>query len=661
MSPNPLLTHPTLDQLIERTRLIGADDNLVVHGGGNTSSKAEVTLEDGQTRRVMWIKASGGDMATATATTFAPLDLDKIDSLRVHQNLSDEEMVELVSQTSLLAGAPRPSIETLLHGFMPYTHIDHVHADAICALTNHASGREATLEALGDEWAYVEWMRSGFPLSKVVEKMGDYRGVILAHHGVITWADSSDECYQETLRVVSLANEYLDARQKKPTMAAPPAIDLHEALPRVRSHLSAGRPRILRVDERLRDIASREDIREIVSAGVSSADHMLRIRPFSIVLDNLNDESLQAQFAEYDDRYQEYAARHQAHLPEGYELFDGVPRVALIPGVGAVTVGDTLAEATMLADIAFHTHTVAARVKDCFGEVEAMPEEEIFRFEYWPMELYKLSLKPGPKKFSGKMFIVTGAAGGIGRAITERILSLGGAVIASDLNTDGLATVAEDFADLAGDMVTIAGDLTDPDVVRQSVQAAIAHFGGLDGVVVNAGIAVSKELVELSDEDWQRSMDINLTSAFRLTRESLSLMGSQQMGGSLVFIASKNAFAPGAAFGAYSVSKAGLVQLMRIAAIEGGPHGIRSNALNPDAIFDGSELWSNGIREQRAAAHGIEPDQLEDFYATRNLLKVHVRSSDVADATEYLLSEASSRTTGSVIPVDGGVAAGFPR
>ena len=661
MSPNPLLTHPTLDQLIERTRLIGADDNLVVHGGGNTSSKAEVTLEDGQTRRVMWIKASGGDMATATATTFAPLDLDKIDSLRVHQNLSDEEMVELVSQTSLLAGAPRPSIETLLHGFMPYTHIDHVHADAICALTNHASGREATLEALGDEWAYVEWMRSGFPLSKVVEKMGDYRGVILAHHGVITWADSSDECYQETLRVVSLANEYLDARQKKPTMAAPPAIDLHEALPRVRSHLSAGRPRILRVDERLRDIASREDIREIVSAGVSSADHMLRIRPFSIVLDNLNDESLQAQFAEYDDRYQEYAARHQAHLPEGYELFDGVPRVALIPGVGAVTVGDTLAEATMLADIAFHTHTVAARVKDCFGEVEAMPEEEIFRFEYWPMELYKLSLKPGPKKFSGKMFIVTGAAGGIGRAITERILSLGGAVIASDLNTDGLATVAEDFADLAGDMVTIAGDLTDPDVVRQSVQAAIAHFGGLDGVVVNAGIAVSKELVELSDEDWQRSMDINLTSAFRLTRESLSLMGSQQMGGSLVFIASKNAFAPGAAFGAYSVSKAGLVQLMRIAAIEGGPHGIRSNALNPDAIFDGSELWSNGIREQRAAAHGIEPDQLEDFYATRNLLKVHVRSSDVADATEYLLSEASSRTTGSVIPVDGGVAPGFPR
>ena len=661
MSPNPLLTHPTLDQLIERTRLIGADDNLVVHGGGNTSSKADVTLEDGQTRRVMWIKASGGDMATATATTFAPLDLDKIDSLRVHQNLSDEEMVELVSQTSLLAGAPRPSIETLLHGFMPYTHIDHVHADAICALTNHASGREATLEALGDEWAYVEWMRSGFPLSKVVEKMGDYRGVILAHHGVITWADSSDECYQETLRVVSLANEYLDARQKKPTMAAPPAIDQHEALPRVRSHLSAGRPRILRVDERLRDIASREDIREIVSAGVSSADHMLRIRPFSIVLDNLDDESLQAQFADYDNRYQEYAARHQAHLPEGYELFDGVPRVALIPGVGAVTVGDTLAEATMLADIAFHTHTVAARVKDCFGEVEAMPEEEIFRFEYWPMELYKLSLKPGPKKFSGKVFIVTGAAGGIGRAITERILSLGGAVIASDLNTDGLATVAEDFADLAGDMVTIAGDLTDLDVVRQSVQAAIAHFGGLDGVVVNAGIAVSKELVELSDEDWQRSMDINLTSAFRLTRESLSLMGSQQMGGSLVFIASKNAFAPGAAFGAYSVSKAGLVQLMRIAAIEGGPHGIRSNALNPDAIFDGSELWSNGIREQRAAAHGIEPDQLEDFYATRNLLEVHVRSSDVADATEYLLSEASSRTTGSVIPVDGGVAAGFPR
>ena len=661
MTTNPLLAHPTLEELIERTRRIGADENLVVHGGGNTSSKADITLEDGRTTRVMWIKASGGDMATATASTFAPLDLEKIDGLRIHDNLTDEEMVELVSQTSLLPGAPRPSIETLLHGFMPFAHIDHVHADAICALTNHASGREATLEALGDEWAYVEWMRSGFPLSKVVEKMGDYRGVVLAHHGVITWAETSEECYQETLRVVALANDYLDARENKPAVATPPAVDIEDALPRIRARMSQTRRRIVRVDERLRDIASRDDIHEIVSAGVSSADHTLRIRPFSIVLDGLDNESLDASFAAYDSRYQDYANRHIAHLPDGYDLFDGVPRVALVPGVGAVTVGDTLAEATMLADIAFHTHSVAARVKDCFGNVEPMPEEEIFRFEYWPMELYKLSLKPGPKKFSGRVFIVTGAAGGIGRAIATRIASLGGAVVAADLNADGLMSLAEELQSAPGDVATVAGDLTDVDVVNASVQTAVGRFGGLDGVVLNAGIAVSKELTELSDDDWQRSLEINLTSAFRLTRQSLALLRHQGLGGALVFIASKNAFAPGAAFGAYSVTKAGLVQLMRIAAIEGGPHGIRSNALNPDAIFDGSELWSNGIREQRAAAHGISPDELEEFYAARNLLQLNVRSTDVADATEYLLSEASSRTTGSVIPVDGGVVTGFPR
>ena len=193
---NPLLAAPELQELIERTRAIGSDTSLVVFGGGNTSVKGSVTLEDGATRRVMWIKASGGDMGTATASTFAPLDLDMIDALRAYDDLTDEQMVELVAKTSLLAGAPRPSIETLLHGFMPSKHIDHVHADAICALTNHSQGREATLEALGDEWAYVEWLRSGFQLSKVVEKLGDYRGVVLAHHGVITWAETSAECLQ---------------------------------------------------------------------------------------------------------------------------------------------------------------------------------------------------------------------------------------------------------------------------------------------------------------------------------------------------------------------------------------------------------------------------------------------------------------------------------
>ena len=662
MSEHPLLNAPELQELIERTRVIGADSSLVVHGGGNTSVKGEVTMPDGSTKRVMWIKASGGDMATATASTFAPLDLDMIDELRVHEELTDEEMVELVSKTSLLAGAPRPSIETLLHGFMPFTHIDHVHADAICALTNHPQGKEATMEALGDEWAYVEWMRSGFPLSKVVEKLGDYRGVVLAHHGVITWAESSDDCLRETLEVVKKADEYLASRETTPAPVSVPSPDLLTVLPAIRGGFSRGRHRIVRIDERLKDIASRPDVKTIVSAGVSSADHMLRIRPFSLVVDDTSLEGINKAFDDYDEAYQGYTERQSHHLPDGYELFDGVPKVALLPGVGALTVGDTLAEAEMVADIAFHTHSVAARVLDSFGEVEAMPEPEIFRFEYWPMELYKLSLKPGPRKFSGRVFIVTGAAKGIGHAIAHHLASHGASLVLADLDEGRLTEAAGSISQAHGvDCTVVTGDQTDPEVIAATISQSITTFGGLDGIVANAGIAVAGSLEELSLEDWNRALGVNLTGPFLLTKEAMKVAENQGLGGSFVYMASKNAFAPGAGFGAYSVTKAGIVQLMRIAAIEGGPLGIRANALNPDAIFDNSELWANGIREERAAAHGINPDELEEFYAKRNILHRNVRGSDVAEAVEFLLSDASSRTTGAVIPVDGGVVGGFPR
>jgi rhamnulose-1-phosphate aldolase/alcohol dehydrogenase len=662
MSNNPLTTAPELIELIERTRVIGSDPSLVVHGGGNTSAKGVVTLDSGEERRVMWIKASGGDMATATPHTFAPLDLDAIDALRIHDELTDEEMVELVSKTSLLAGAPRPSIETLLHGFMPFKHIDHVHADAICALTNHPKGREATLEALGDEWAYVEWMRSGFPLSKVVEELGDYRGVVLAHHGVITWAETSEECLKETHAVVSRAQEFLDSRSSTPSAGKVVAPDLHELLPVVRGHLSGSRKRLVRVDSRLKDIASRSDVAILASAGVSSADHMLRIRPFSIVLEDTTPDGIAAAFERYAAEYDDYAERQKHHLPEGYELFDNIPKVALVPGVGALTVGDTLAEAEMLADIALHTHSVAAQVMDAFGEVEAMPEPEIFRFEYWPMELYKLGLKPGPKKFSGQVFVVTGAAKGIGYAVARHLAALGASLVLADIDGEKLGAVAEEIQrEFSVDCATFVGDQTQADVVSSTIATAVEAFGGVDGFVANAGIAVTGEITDLSVEDWNRALNINLTGPFLLAQAALRVLKSQGLGGSLVYMASKNAFAPGAGFGAYSVTKAGIVQLMRITAIEAGQYGVRSNALNPDAIFDNSDLWNNGIREERAAAHGIKPDELEEFYAKRNLLHRNVRGADVARAVEFLLSDDSSRTTGAVIPVDGGVVGGFPR
>ena len=661
MSKNPLLTATELDELITRTKQIGSDQSLVVFGGGNTSVKGEVTI-DGETKRVMWIKASGGDMATATAQTFAPLDLDVLEGLKKYDDLTDEEMVEMVGRSIMLPGAPRPSIETLLHGFMPFKHIDHVHSDAICALTNHPKGREATLEALGEEWAYVDWIRSGFPLSKVVEKLGDYRGVVLAHHGVITWAETSEECLKETLAVVKKANDYLASKSAAPKLRSVDKVDLADVVPRVRGQLSRTTHKVVHVDERFLDIANREDLRDVVSAGVSSADHMLRIRPFSVVLDDLSEEGVRSAFDKYSADYDDYTARNMALLPEGYDLLDSTPRVALVPGLGAITSGGSLAEAKMVAEIALHTHKVASQVIDSFGVGEPMPDSEIFRFEYWPMELYKLSLKPGPKKFSARVFIVTGAASGIGLGVSKHLASLGSSLVLADLNEEKLAEVRKQLEDDYGiDVVAVPGDQSDPEVVANTVAAAVEAFGGLDGIVANAGIAVTDSLANLEFGRWKKALEVNLDSAFLLTKNAIRLMENQSMGGSLVFNASKNAFAPGAGFGAYSVTKAGMVQLMRIAAIEGGSSGIRSNAVNPDAIFDNSALWSDGIREERAASHGVKPADLEDFYASRNLLKRHVRSEDVARAIEFLLSDDSSRTTGSVIPVDGGVVGGFPR
>ena len=662
MSSNPLLTAPELKELIVRTRKIGSDTSLVVFGGGNTSAKGNVQMEDGSTKRVMWIKASGGDMATATEQTFAPLDLDVLDSIRQHSDLSDEKMVELVTKALLEPTAPRPSIETLLHGFMPAKHIDHVHADAIVALTNPAGGREATREALGDEWAYVEWMRSGFPLSQVVATLGKFRGVVLAHHGVITWAETSEECLAETERVVALAQSYLDAKDNSSASNPRAEINPVSALAATRKYFAALSSKVLHIDRRFREIADRADLAEVVSAGVSSADHMLRIRPRSIVLDSLEESAIEKAFANYASEYAGYTERNKGHLPAGFDFLDAIPRVALIPGLGAITAADTLKEAQMYAEIALHTHSVAAKVKDCFGEVEALSDLETFRFEYWPMELYKLTLKPKPRKLTGRIYVVTGAGSGIGRGIALHLASLGANLVLADLNPDSLKEVSQQVLKLGGTQpALVTGDQSVESVTKETVLAAISNFGGLDGIVSNAGIAVTGGLDELALSAWEKALAVNLTSSFILTQAALQHMKAQGLGGSMVYVASKNAFAPGAGFGAYSVTKAGMIQLMRVAAIEGGEFGIRSNAVNPDAVFDNSKLWDDGIREDRAAAHGITPDKLEEFYAKRNILGRQVRTTDVAKAVEFLISDDSSRTTGAVIAVDGGVVGGFPR
>jgi len=655
-----------LHQLVARSNRIGDDPSLVVYGGGNTSAKGLIIDHLGREQRVMWVKGSGADMRGSVDSDYPALRLDELLALRDRGAMSDEEMTDLVTRALLDPGARRPSIETLLHAFLPFTHIDHVHADAICALTNHANGHQITREALGDGFAYVDWIRPGFELSSIVGDLAHYEGVVLAHHGLVTWAEDSDACYQRTIEVVDRAREFVEAHSIAPGPPARhddvPDDELEKLLLHLRGAVSRTGHRVLRVDDRLREIADHPRLDTIVAGGVSSADHMLRIKPVSLALPSADAESVTEAVDSYVQQYESYVERNSELMPEGYSGHDPVPRVVLVPGVGAITTGQHMKDASVAADIALHTHSVARTVLEAFGDPKPLSDVETFRFDYWPMELYKLSLKPAPAEFSGRIAIVTGAASGIGRGIALSLARVGCSVALADLDAAGLDDVASAIVEAGGpDPIAISGDQSDSDIVRRTVRSTVTHFGGLDGEVLNAGVGVTGSLTELTDAQWRSALDINLTSAFFLTRESMRVMREQGLGGSLVYVASKNAFGPGANFGAYSVSKAGMVQLMRIAALEGGSAGIRANAVNPDAVFDNSKLWDGGLREERAAAHGIAPEDLEDFYAARNLLKRRVTTSDVAESVAFLLSDRSSRTTGSVVTVDGGVAAAFPR
>jgi rhamnulose-1-phosphate aldolase/alcohol dehydrogenase len=657
-----------LGQLVARSRTIGADPSLVVWGGGNTSAKGELVDHLGRVRRVMWIKGSGSDLASATPADFPALYLDELVALRELDSLDDDTMVDHVARAIVDPAARRPSIETLLHAFIPAAHIDHVHADAICTLTNHRDGAGAVKEALGDRFAYVDWIRPGFALSKVAGDLAGWDGIVLAHHGLVTWADSSDGCLARTLAAVARVEAYLDSLPVRASATARSVPDvtrpqLLELLLRLRGHLNDGGRRVLRVDRRLRAVADRADVDDVARAGVSTGDHMMRIKPWSAVLTEPTDGARTIEDVDrYAAGYRAYFDRHRADLlPDGYSMHDPRPKVLLVPGLGAITTGADLGEAEVLADIALHTHTVGARVLDHF-EPSTLPDPETFAFDYWPMELYKLTRRAPAPPFAGTVIVVTGAASGIGRGIARSLGSLGASLCLADLDADGLAACADELiAAGAPAPIVVAGDQSDEAIVTQTLHETVLHFGGADGLVACAGVGVTGALSDLTTDVWERSLRVNLTSAFLLTRHGMRSFAVQGSGGAIVYVASKNAFAPGSGFGAYSVAKAGMLQLMRIAALEGGPHGVRANAVNPDAVFDGSRLWDDGIREERAAAHGVDPDELEAFYSSRNLLGRRVTSSDVARAVAFLLSDDSSRTTGAVIAVDGGVPGAFPR
>ena len=669
------------DKLVYMSRLIGADPDLVVWGGGNTSIKVAEKDFLGREVEVMRIKGSGSDLKSMERWQFPRLELEKVLPVFTREQMSDEEMVDYLDRCVLDPNSPRPSIETLLHAFLPFMCVAHSHADAVVGLTNNRDADDILRRVYGPAVAIVEYLRPGFQLSKLVglavKESPNLSGVVLVNHGLFTWGDSAKDAYDRHIALVSQAEEYAAQDPEKAVFGGwqrnplPAAVrqEIAAALaPTLRGLVSQQRRAVLRFDdspEVLEFIGSAEGQR-LSGIGPATPDHLIHTKrkPLWLAVADPADtaavkESLRQGMADYAG---EYAAWYQQHTSGQDTMLDPYPRVILLPGVGMWTTGRDARASRITNDIYHHTINVL-RTAQAVSDYTSLTAKDAYDAEYWPLELYKLTLAPPEKELARQVALITGAASGIGKVIAQRLAAEGAHIIVTDVDGAGAAETAAAINAAAGPERATAFpmNVADAGQVAAVFQDVRRVYGGLDILVSNAGIAPVGLIDALPLADWQRSLDINATGHFLVAAAAVKLLKEQGRGGSLVFIGTKNVPAPGAEFGAYSVAKAAEVQLARVLALENGQYGIRVNVVNPDAVFQGSQLWSEQLRQERATAHGVAVAGLEEFYQQRNLLKAKVFAEDVAETVLFLASERAAKTTGAMIPVDGGVREAFPR
>jgi rhamnulose-1-phosphate aldolase/alcohol dehydrogenase len=630
--------------------------------------------------RVLRVKGSGSDLKSVQRKDFPGVRMDDIEALLGREGMGDEEMVAYLAHALQEVGGARPSIETLLHGFLAPEAVIHTHADAVVSLTNNDRAGEVIASVYGRSVLALPYRRPGFQISREVADSvrahPEAKAVILEKHGTITWGRTIREAYEGTVALISLAEEAIAARKRGrrafgggAAVPVPGPADRHRVAvaiaPRVRGLIGRS---VLTYDDdpEVLEFVSSAEAAALSQIGPATPDHTIYTKrvPCYVPADRADDpDRLVPLVARAIEGFvRDYTTYFEAHAPAGLALSDPMPRIVLIPGLGMFTVGRDKRTAGIVDDIYRHTIAVLGSAV-AFGRYVSLSAKDAFDIEYWPLELYKLTLAPPEKELARRVALVTGGASGIGRAAAARLARDGAHVVIGDVDEAGARKAADEIvaAQGSGRALGLRLDVTSETAVEAAFDAIALGYGGLDILVSNAGIAHAAPVDRLAREDWDRSFAVNATGHFLVARAALRLMKAQGRGGAMVFVATKNVMSPGKDFAAYSAAKAAEAQLAKVLALEGGPIGVRSNIVNPDAVFQDSKLWSEEIRRERAAAQGISLAELEDFYRKRNLLGTPILPDDVAEAIAFLASDRSSKTTGCTLTVDGGVKDAFPR